>query len=396
MLVLHLLLWVSVFVVVYTYLLYPFLLSIWAKGKQNNQQIFGKEEDLPYLILLMSVHNEEAVIERKLQSIYHTDYPTDNFDIIIGSDGSTDRTNEIVARYAERCDNLTLQIFEQQCGKPTVLNSLMERHGKAICSIDNCLIVMTDANVLFTENTLYELAKHFKNSSIGIVGSNVLNVGTLDRGIAIQEQAYIQRENSIKYHEGVLWGSMMGAFGACYAIRADLFTPIPANFLVDDFFLTMHVLQQGKKAICEPAALCYEDVSEHPAIEFKRKRRISAGNFQNLRRFIPLLLAPTAKSFCFWSHKVLRWVAPFFILIALFCNYFLANHSVFYHYLFYIQIALLCTPLIDYVLSKMGIHLKAMRYMAYFYLMNAALLAGFFHYLSGVKNSTWQRTHRNT
>ncbi len=395
---LQILFWGAVFAMFHSYVLYPLLLRYWARGKQQNTTLFTpNDNELPYIVVLMSAYNEGNIIDRKLASVFDTDYPEDLIQVIIGSDGSTDNTDELIQTFAQQYDNLLLSRFEGRIGKSNVLNQLMERYGKAICSFgDNWLLVLTDANVLFTRQTLYELAKHFKNTDIGVVGSFVHNPNLPAQGIAGQENAYISRENSIKYLEGIVSGNMMGAFGACYALRADLFAPIPPNFLMEDFYLTMWAIEKGKKAIAEPKAICYEELPSEMSIEFKRKKRISAGNFQNLHRFAALLLPiHGALSFCFLSHKVLRWLGPFFIILAFGSSCFLAQHSPFYRALVLFQIALFALPAADWLLRKIHIHNRLLRLISYFYVMNLALLAGFGQYISGnIKTNAWSPPKR--
>lgn len=395
-LIIQLLFWAVVFAMFHSYVLYPLLLQYWARGKHLNSLIFSPQDELPYIVVLMSAYNEDGVIAQKINSIFETDYPADNFEVIIGSDGSTDDTDAIVKSYAERYDNILLSRFEGRIGKSNVLNGLMERYGKAICSFgSNCILVLTDANVLFAPQTLYELAKHFKNPDIGVVGSFVHNPNPQQNGISNQENAYISRENDIKYLEGIVAGNMMGAFGACYALRANLFVPIPPNFLMEDFYLTMCALEKGKKAIAEPQAVCYEDIPNEMIVEFKRKKRISAGNFQNLRRFVALLLPfHTTIGFSFFSHKVLRWLGPFFILIAFACSLWLSQISVFYRWALWVQIALFALPLADYVLKSIHVHNRFLRFISYFYMMNMALLAGFWQYICGIKSNAWSPPQR--
>ena len=389
--------WGAVFALFHSYVLYPWLLRYWARGRQLNDLTFSRhDENLPYIIVMMAAYNEGKIIEQKLKSVFDTDYPDDQFEVIIGSDGSTDNTDSIVQQYTEQHDNLLLTRFEGRNGKSNILNQLMERYGTAICSFGcDCLLVLTDANVLFTRATLYELAKHFKNPDIGVVGSFVYNPNAQNRGIALQENAYISRENDIKYLEGLVSGTMMGAFGACYALRANLFVPIPPNFLMEDFYLTMCALEKGKKAIAEPKAICHEAIPDEVSVEFKRKKRISAGNFQNLRRFAALLLpARNGVWFAFWSHKVLRWLGPFFILTALASSAYLAQTSIFYRVLLAVQLALLLLPALDWLLRQCHLHNRWLRLGSYFYLMNWALLAGFWQYLRGVKTNAWSPPQR--
>ncbi|MGB0931372.1 MAG: glycosyltransferase family 2 protein, partial [Chitinophagales bacterium] len=258
------------------------------------------------------------------------------------------------------------------------------------------VLILTDANVFFTPTTFYELSKHYKNPKIGVVAANILNLGVKDAGISFQEKWYIQRENSVKYLEGIWGGCMMGAFGAAYALRANLFERVPENFIVDDFYLTLKAIEKETLSIKEPAAICYEDVSDDIFEEFRRKKRISAGNFQNLATFAAMTHPREGKvAFCFWSHKVLRWLGPFLMLIAFICSLLLSFQNHFYASMLCLQVAMCGIPLLDYLLKKIHVHSKILRFITYFQLMNIALLLGFFNYLKGINSNVWKPTKRN-
>jgi cellulose synthase/poly-beta-1,6-N-acetylglucosamine synthase-like glycosyltransferase len=188
---------------------------------------------------------------------------------------------------------------------------------------------------------------------------------------------------------------MQGAFGACYAMRADCFSPIPANFFMEDFYLSMSILSQGKKAISEFKSVCYEDVSNDVAEEFKRKTRISIGNFQNLFVYWKRLFRFDAVAFCFYSHKVIRWKGPFLIILMFLSSAILAVHLPFYLLVLGLIVLFLISPLIDNVLKTIGINIGILRLIAYFNLMNWALLYGFCKYMMGVQSSAWSPTKRN-
>jgi len=239
------------------------------------------------------------------------------------------------------------------------------------------------------------LIKHYKNSEISLVGGNIVSSRLNRDGISIQETTYISRENKIKYWEGKVWGAMIGAFGGCYSIRAEYFAPVPRNFFMDDFYITMNVIEKKGLSIFEPKAGCYEDVSNKIAEEFKRKMRISIGNFQNLGRYARLLYPPfSGVSFCFMSHKVLRWFGPFFLILAMISNAFLIRHGWFFDATFIIQLILISLPVVDLILRKLKVHINLLRYITHFYLMNLALLVGFVRFLRGVETNIWQPTQR--
>lgn len=381
--------WFSCFLVIQTYVLFPKLLDFFSKNKKQNQNIWALNDlDLPHVDILLAVYNEEAVIERKIQSVFETNYPLSHIHLYIGSDASTDNTNDIITRCLDKYPNVHFQIFSRS-GKSEIINALYRKSNSPI-------IICTDANVFFEFDTLYHLAKHYKEASIGMVGGNILNPDVKKNGISYQEKAYLERENRIKYLEGISMGAMIGAFGGCYSIRRDLFKEVPKNWLVDDFYIGMQVLRQGKQTINELSAICTEDVSNKLMEEFRRKVRISAGNFQNLFAFVDLMNpAKGGVAFCFISHKVIRWLTPFLLILIFSLNLMLYKQGYMYQLTLLGQVALLASMLVDQLFRLVGIHLRLLRFITHFYSMNLALFVGFIKYVMGIKTSLWNPTERN-
>jgi cellulose synthase/poly-beta-1,6-N-acetylglucosamine synthase-like glycosyltransferase len=369
-------------------------MQLLSAGKKQNAEIFQPEEkELPAVFIIFSAYNEEKVIKRKMDSIFKTYYPLEKIKVVVGSDNSTDATNEIMAEFALKNKEVDFVKFNERNGKASVLNKLAERVKAAKIDDEETVFIFTDANVMFSECTIYELAKHFRNKKISQVAANILNEEIKSEGISLQEKNYIQRENKIKYNEG-LWGAMIGAFGACYALRANAWTSIPTNFLMEDFFISMHVLGLNQQAIMEANAVCYEDVSIEVEEEFKRKSRIQAGNFQNLSVYLKLLSQFNLVSFCFFSHKVIRWFGPLLMAVSYMANIFLLPFGKIYFLTFLIQNLLLLTPVFDYLFKKINIQIPLLRYASYFITMNFALANGFFMYANGIKTSAWNPTKR--
>lgn len=378
----------SAFLIVHTYVLFPYVLKILASNKSQNDLIYDRTDDLPSISILLAVYNEEQVIEQKILTTFNTNYPAHKIQFLIGSDASSDKTNEIIKSFIDKYPVQLIE-FEGRTGKSGIINKLTE-----LASAD--IFIMTDANVFFQEDTIYQLVKHYKNDSIAQVGGNIINVQYKKDGISFQEKSYLSRENLIKYQEGIIWGTMIGTFGGCYSIRANAYAKVPDNFLVDDFYISMYVLEKGYKSINELDALCIEDVSNKIEEEFRRKVRISAGNFQNLNRFKGLLWPPyTGLAFSFISHKVLRWIGPILLIIAFITSAVLAIHSNYYMYLLLIQVLVYSTPIIDKFLKALSIHIKFLRFANYLIMMNLALLKGMIWYFKGIKSSVWQPTQRN-
>lgn len=386
-LLLLILFWLSVFMVFHSYVLFPFILKVKA-GKRNMEFPILKEEERPFISILVSAFNEEAVIEEKIESVFKSDYPQEKFELLIGSDNSTDKTNEIVENLALKYPNLIFKPYHSRRGKQNVVNDLFQLSKGSI-------LILTDANVIFDINTISEIARAFKNPEVGLVDTNMINRGLKKEGISHQEKAYISREVMIKQHESVVWGSMMGPFGGCYAIRHEDYSKVPSNALVDDFYINMKIFEKGKKAVNNLNARVFEDVSNDLKIEMLRKIRIATGNFQNLKWFRHLLWPMNnGIAFTFLSHKVLRWLGPFFLIIAFVSSLFLMEFPL-YQLALALQFLGFLVPLIDSVLRKLNIHNKLLRFITHFYSMNLALLIGFFRFTRGVKSGVWKVTKRN-
>ena len=391
MALLQLVFWGCLLLVAHTYVLFPLLLARLVRGRQQNQDVYGPAADWPAVDILLAAHNEEAVIAEKVRSTFATTYPLDRLRLLVGSDNSSDQTNALLTALAIEYPQLRFEAYAQRTGKPTVIENLARQATAPV-------LVLTDANVFFAPDTLHELVKHFHNPAIGLVGGHILNPEHRAAGISGQEKAYLERENVMKYQEGVVWGSMMGAFGGCFAVRRACYHPAPAAFLVDDFFITMAVLRDGYQAINELAAVCYEDVSDHLPEEFRRKARISAGNFQNLREFRALLWPPwRGVAFVWWSHKVLRWLTPQLLLVLLAATVALVAGGAgwFFQLALAGQLALPLVVVLDEALRRAGRHSRVLRFVTHFYGMNAALLVGYWRYLRGIKTTVWQPTRRN-
>ena len=380
--------WICLFLLVYTYFIFPFSTIFLARKKSLNNKFYKQEDEIPSVSILIAAYNEQEVIKEKVMSIINSNFSSSKMEIIIGSDCSTDNTNEIISELAKNYSFLNAKIFTERSGKSAVVNKLVKQ-------AKNEILILTDANIIFSKNTIQSLIRHFKNSEIGLVDSNMVNVGIKKSGISLQEKTYISSEVKFKHAESKLLGMLMGPFGGCFAIRKSLFIPIPENFMVDDFFVCMNILKNGNLAINDLDAVVYEDVSNQIYEEFRRKRRISMGNFINLFHFKKLLLKPFTKlGFIFLSHKVIRWFGPILLLLVLASNFILISDSIFYKIAFFSQLILFISPFIDLLLRKIGIHVLILRFVTHFYSMNLALFMGMIDYLTVNKKGVWEPTKR--
>ena len=381
--------------VVYSYAGFPLLLGRLSRGRALPGPAHGPADALPAVDVLLAAHNEEVVIEQKIRTTLATTYPPDRLRLLVGSDASTDRTNALLARLAAEFSQLRVTTFAARQGKPGVMQHLSAQATAPV-------LVLTDANVFFEPTTLFELVKYFANPQVGLVGAHVLApppAAGSGQGITAQESAYLARENRFKYQESLIWGAAMGAPGGAFAVRRAAYTPAPAGFVVDDFFTSMAALRAGYQVLLNPAARATEDVGYHAAEEFRRKARISVGNFQNAHEFRALLWPPwRGVAFAFWSHKVLRWLTPQLLLLALAANAALVAGGAgwFWQLALAGQVGLPLLGGLDWLLRRRGgPPVVGLRYVRHFYLMNLALLVGWWRYLRRQRSAVWRPTARN-
>lgn len=395
---------ICVLAVLHTYLLYPWWVIRRARTLQQAQpgtrvrrEEQNSHEDWPAVFVLMAAHNEELVITDKLTSLAAQDYPG-QLQFLIGSDNSSDQTNAILSDWAAKDHRFSPTLFSSRQGKPAIINQLAGRAG------NEGIFVITDASVMLRPSVITELIRPMlSDPRIGVVDTTMVQTGAQAAGIGQPEEQYINREVAVKRAEGVLWGAMIGPFGGCWAIRGNAFNPIPDNFLVDDFFICMAAYEDGFRGVSSATAIVEEGVGQAIREEFRRKVRISSGNWQNLVRFRhlwwPFWRTPLA--FAFFSHKVLRWWTPFLLLIGLACWLFLIatlGHPDNYWLsltLKYLLAGLCLLLVLDPLLSRFNIHFRPVRFTRYFLAMNAALLVGFFRYLTGIKSNVWQPSQRH-
>ncbi|NRB63048.1 MAG: glycosyltransferase [Saprospiraceae bacterium] len=382
----------------HTYIIYPWLMGVWTKGKSNNQEWFSDTEEWPTVSIICSLYNEEAVIADKLETIRLAAYPAAKKYAYIGSDHSVDQTNTIVKKQADQLDWLHFYPFAERRGKPPVINELIEQamadHGTG----PNHILLITDANVMLTEHTLTHLIRHFKNPNIAVVDAHMQHIGMKQQGISRAENTYISGEVMLKHREGILWQKMIGPFGGCYAIRSDYFEAVPPNFLVDDFYIAMKAFEKGGTAISDLEAVVYESISHDIKEEYRRKRRSSAGNFKNMHTFRTLWWPPfTILGFALFSHKILRWLGPFFLLLIWLCPLLLGVAGNLFFVWVFVSITCIMAgiPLLDTILKRSNLNALPLRGIRYFLTMNLALFEGFMNYLKGIKTNVWQPPKRN-
>lgn len=372
-----------------SYLFYPALMRWKAKGRRLPYVNFSRNGNLPEVAVFIPLHNEEKVLHKKLRSVLSSQYPPELLRVYCGLDDCTDESKNIAKNVAAEYPDRLFFIETQRVGKPEMLNRMVAEFAP-----QEKILILTDANVIFYPDTVYELVKYFKDQEIGLVDAGfVLNTEVVSHEMEFE---YLGMEQQLKHAEGLVWGTMQGPFGGCYAIRGELWENIPAGFLVDDFFVGMSVMQKGWKAMVNPSAKVMEEVHTNWEEEYRRKKRISAGNFQNLSYFSNVLAKPfTPLAFSYFSHKVLRWMLPVLampVLLISVLELVLWNFSP-WPLLITLTLTLVPVPLY-YILHKLNLPYGTLRRLSYFIYINIALLHGFINYIKGIQSNVWTPTKR--
>ena len=358
-----------------TYVVYP----VWQLIFPGKPMDFTGEFTPPLVSVVFAAYNESSIIEAKIRSIYNTNYPIDKLSVWIGSDLSNDGTDEIIRNLQSEFPQLNLHVNDVRSGKSATINSLIEQTTAEV-------IIATDANILFKETTIEELVRPIAlQKATAVAGTLAYEAGGVINSTATNEKVYLSLENAIRRAESRKHGICFGMEGGLYSMRKSFWKPIPPNTFMEDFFQTVQLIALDQKVLFNEAAIGLEDVSTSLREEYKRKIRISIGNWQNLIRFYPLLFKhPYPFGILFLMHKVLRWLTPHLYLIALIAGLFTSQWLI-------ISIVLIGLPVSQFILMSFGLATP----LAYFYVMNTALFVGFLKYLKGVKSSVWQPTKRN-
>lgn len=374
------------------YLLYPATVMSLAAARRKRNRHAGAQEPSeglaqPFVSVLMSVYNEEKVLEEKIRSLLQSEYPNDLTEFIIGSDGSDDGTEMIIKKLSAADSRIRLVHNAERRGKPAMLNDLASLAKGEI-------LVITDANVILAPATLRHLAQRFSLPDTGLCDATVIARLSDDKGISSQEIFYSGFENALKRDEGELWGAMPGPYGGCYAVRRDLFPDLPLNTLVDDLYVGLTVLKRGFRSFNVPEAVVWEDTQADVSAQFRRRVRIAAGSFQNLFRFGLFPSGRVSAAFVFFSHKILRWFTPILLVLLFMTTIILSARSECYFWLAAIQLIFIILSALDLVADKYGRKIKYQRYVTQFLLMNAALAAGFVKAVRGIRSGIWEPTKR--
>lgn len=388
--VIRLLFWVSLSGLLYTYFVYPIILLLvylvvqsyrdlkFLTGRHDRRVLPPTITEAPAVTLIIPAHNEEEHLAEKIANLERIAYTRDKVEIIFVSDGSTDRTNEILKGISDSRVNVIL--LPERRGKASALNC-------AVSCAKHDILIFSDASTLFAENTIHELVRHFRSDSVGAVcGSLRFQAGPESEQT---EGVYWHYESMLRLMEGRL-GSTLTASGALYALRRRAYVPLAPDTVLDDFVTIMNARKLGLSIVYDPEAVGVDFPPTGVSGEFKRRVRLAWGSFCSLKFFLQVPL-PWLTRFAFISHKLLRWLVPVMLLLLLSSNIvLLGSYSPSYAAIAAMQLGLYVWALVGFVFRKQVRRIPFAQ-LGYFLLaMNLALLLGLLRALTGRQQTTWE------
>lgn len=374
--------WSALFLVAYTYLIYPVMLWLLTAGRKASD--YAPLDEWPDASLIIAAYNEEEVLRPKLENALALDYPADKLDIVVISDASTDGTDEIADEFA---------------GRGVRLHRVRERGGKTLAQNEGVvlargqMLIFSDANSMYAADALKQVLSPFADSQVGCVCGELQYANPDDGGAGKGEGAYWRYEQFLKLRESLL-SSILGANGAIYALRRELFEELGSD-IISDFIMPIRVWRKGYRVVYAPGAVAVEYSGGSFRDEFRRRRRIVSRSLHGLWTEAGVLnpFSHFAFAFQMFSHKLLRWLVPVCLLVALGANIPLAEDGL-YRILLALQGIFYGLAALGNLLPERLGRLLPFYVPAYFCATNFGALLGLLNFLTGRRHSTWQPVSR--
>lgn len=386
--------WISFLLLFWVYFGYPLVIFLWAKFYSRPVQ---KAAITPSLTLLIPVYNEGDVIRQKLENSISLDYPADRFEVLVVNDGSDDDTPEILEEFASRGVKVIHQ--PQRQGKMAGVNTGFEHASGEI-------VVLSDASPIYETDALRLLVESFADETVGVV---VGTLATRDAGTGVSQNVglYWRYESALRRWESKT-GSTVAVHGNMFAIRKSCFRPLSAGTINDEFSLAMETIRQGLRVVYEPDAISYDDASASMEDEVKRRSRINAGRYQALFSSGYVRMPNLNTAFRQVSHKLMRPLAPIFMILMLVANTLALTDAGDTPHLLWLrgwwgvliwlgQVAFYALAVLGWRAERSERGRSRLLSVPYFFVStNLAALVGLARWISGAQRVTWQKRSRQS
>lgn len=370
--------WLSVAVLFYVYVGYPLL--VYLVSRLFPQKVKRAPFE-PQVTVLITAYNEERAIRQKIENTLAIDYPREKLEILVASDASGDRTDEIVKEFSDRGVRLFRQ--EGRKGKTFTQNEAVKRASGEI-------ILFSDATTEYQPNVLREILPNFADNTVGCVAGKLIYVDDTKSNVGKGAQSYWSYETFLKEAESRAC-SLIGASGCLYAVRKSAYREMYPE-ACSDFLICTLIYEQGLRSVYEPRAICFEKTNYRTNKEMKMRIRVISQTFTDLWRN-RRMMNPFQSGFYaieLFSHKVLRYGVPLFLLIIFASSAVLMRHSYFFEAVFLGQIIFYGLALVGWLLEKSGLKIGILAIPQYFVLTNLASVVGFYKFLRGERFATWE------
>ncbi len=368
----------SVAALFYVYFGYPIL--VWLVSRVR-PKIVKRAEYEPFVTILITAYNEEKDIRAKLENTLQIDYPPEKLEILVASDGSTDRTDEIVKEFAMRGVKLFRQ--EGRVGKTITQNNAVEQAAGEI-------LLFSDATTNYQTNVLREITPNFSDETIGCAAGKLVYVDESQSNVGKGAQSYWNYETFLKESESKAC-SLIGASGCLYAVRKSAYQPMYAE-ACSDFLICTVLYRQNLRSVYEPNAICFEETNRRTDKEMQMRIRVISQTFTDLWRNREML-NPFRSGFYgvqLISHKLMRYAVSLFLVLIFFSTLILSFSSIFFALIFALQTAFYMLAFVGWVLEKSGKNIGVLAMPLYFVLANLASVIAFYRFLSGETYARWE------
>lgn len=370
--------WSSVVALIYTYAGYPALIALVSTLRPRR---IRRAECRPAITVIITAYNEERALAEKLRNTLALDYPRDLMEVIVASDCSDDRTDEIVKSFSGQ--GVILHRQPQRLGKTAAQNA-------GVAKARGEIIVFSDATSLYQLDALLKLVPNFADETIGCVGGRLIYVDPADTGIGKGAKRYWGYETFLKQLESRA-GSLIGVSGCLYAVRRSAYRPL-YNEACSDFIIATKMAEQGLRTVYEPEAVCREETNQRHDNELRMRVRIIAQTFTDLWRHRSMLnpFRSGLYGVQLLSHKVMRYFVPFFLIAMFASSSVLARDSFAYGIVFLAQAVGYLVGSLSWLLENIGLRSRILALPHYFVLANVASVIAMFQFLRGEKYARWE------
>ena len=373
--------WVNAALIFYTYAGYSILVLILSRFFSNEVK---KADAYPRVTFLITAYNEEKNIANKLQNTLSLDYPADRLEILVASDGSTDRTDLIVKEFAQR--GVRLIRVEGRVGKT-------ETQNQAVKVATGEVVIFSDATTVYERHAIKNIVRNYADPSTGAVSGRYEYFNPTGASIGIGTILFWKYENLIKRSQTRI-RTITGCCGCIYSVRRDLYTPLPPD-IISDLVEPLKILEKGYRIVFEPEAIAHEETTEKTKEEFHMRIRVISRGMRGLL-YMKALFNPFKHGFVAFqliSHKLLRWLIPLFVVLLFLSNIFLVGGP-FYATTLVVQIMFYGMALIGWIGERYDWKLKLLSIPLYFITVNIASMISLFKTIKGYKAVTWETVRK--